>query len=591
MVGIGCMRLSTERDRDDDRSVAVIHAALDAGVTLFDTADAYCLDDSEIGHNERLIARAVAGWSGDRSTVCVATKGGLTRPAGEWIPDGRARHLAAACEASCRALAVNAIDLYQLHAPDPRVTLATSVRALAALKRNGLIRRVGLCNVTVGQLEESRRIVDIDAVQVELSPLRDGNFLSGIVEHCIRCGIRVIASRPLGGAGRLRRTASDPTLQAIAARRGATPFEIALAWLADLSPVVVTIPGVTRLETVASSMKSATIALTDEDRSQLDQRFTAAARVRRADALRHTSEALSHTPEAPRDTTGEVVMIMGLPGAGKSTFARSLVGEGYVRLNRDEGGGLLKDLLPDLRRAIDGGASRIVMDNTYVTRKSRAPVVQSVAAAGLPVRCVWLSTSIEDAQVNAAWRIVEAYGRLLGPDEMRATVKKDVSAFGPGVQFRYLRELEPPDMAEGFSRIDRVPFTRTLDPRFTNRALVVWCDGVLTDHPERDAVLRRYANEGWRLLGLGWQQGSADEIYGQLRERVGVPIDILYCPHGGGPPVCWCRKPLPGLGVVFIRKYELDPAACVYVGGGPQDPGYARRLGFQYRNDADFFAC
>src|SRR5262245_61573134 len=98
------MRLSTPPDRDDDRGIAVIHAALDAGVTLLDTADAYCHDDTDTGHNERLIARALATWTGDASPVVVATKGGLTRPGGQWVANGRARHLRAACEASLRAL-------------------------------------------------------------------------------------------------------------------------------------------------------------------------------------------------------------------------------------------------------------------------------------------------------------------------------------------------------------------------------------------------------------------------------------------------------------------------------------------------------
>src|SRR5262249_12523025 len=128
-------------------------------------ADAYCWDESDAGHNERLIAHALASWSGDRSRIVVATKGGLTRPNGEWLADGRARHLAAACEASRQALGVERIQLYQLHAPDPRVALSTSVRALAALKRDGLVEHVGLCNVTVGQIEEARRITDIAAVQ------------------------------------------------------------------------------------------------------------------------------------------------------------------------------------------------------------------------------------------------------------------------------------------------------------------------------------------------------------------------------------------------------------------------------------------
>src|SRR5688572_7541134 len=157
-LAIGCMRLSTEPDRDEIRALATLHAALDAGVTLLDTADAYGQDAGETGHNERLIARALATWRGDVSAIRVATKGGLTRPGGRWEADGRARHLVAAAEASRRALGVDRIHLYQLHAPDPRTPLSTSVRALASLKRDGLIQSIGLCNVNVGQIEEARRI-------------------------------------------------------------------------------------------------------------------------------------------------------------------------------------------------------------------------------------------------------------------------------------------------------------------------------------------------------------------------------------------------------------------------------------------------
>ncbi len=246
---MGCMRLSTEADRDDARAVSVLHAALDAGVTLLDTADAYCLDAHDAGHNERLISRALASWNGDRSRIVVATKGGLTRPQGRWIADGRASHLVAACEASRRALGVERIDLYQLHAPDPRVPLATSVRALASLKRDGLVARIGLCNVTVGQIEEARRIAEIDAVQVELSVWNDDNLLSGVAAYCVANGIRLLAHTPLGGSRRARRAKPDALLADIAARHGVGPLDIALAWLMDLSDVIVPIPGATRVET------------------------------------------------------------------------------------------------------------------------------------------------------------------------------------------------------------------------------------------------------------------------------------------------------------------------------------------------------
>src|SRR5262245_55034865 len=104
MLGLGCMRLSTRPERDDDAAVAVIRAALEHGVRLLDTAAAYCHDEHDLGHNERLIARALAEWGGDRSTVTVATKGGMRRPKGEWLADGRAKHLRDACDASRHAL-------------------------------------------------------------------------------------------------------------------------------------------------------------------------------------------------------------------------------------------------------------------------------------------------------------------------------------------------------------------------------------------------------------------------------------------------------------------------------------------------------
>jgi hypothetical protein len=274
------------------------------------------------------------------------------------------------------------------------------------------------------------------------------------------------------------------------------------------------------------------------------------------------------------------------------------VTEGFARLSRDEEGGSLRDQVAALDRLVEAGQRRIVLDNTYVSRKSRGAVVAWAAAVGIPIRCLWLSTSIEDAQVNAVNRMISTYRRLLGPDEMRLATKTDVNAFPPSVQFRHQRDLEPPDPSEGFSRIDRVSFARDRDPSYTGRALLVWCND-LESLPDRAATLRRYAESGWHVLGIAWRpeiseqrltREQVDVEFARLRERLGVPIDIQCCPHGGGPPICWCRKPLPGLGVAFIRKYRLDPSQCIYVGDGSQDPGFARRLGFQYRDAGEFFS-
>jgi len=576
------MRLSTEPDREDARSLAVLHAALDADITFFDTADAYCWTDEETGHNERLIAAALATWSGDRSRIVVATKGGLTRPGGRWTPNGRGVHLRTACEASLRALGLPRIPLYQLHAVDPRTPLGTSVRALAALQRDGLVEHVGLCNVTVGQIEEARSICEIASVQVELSVWNDDAVVSGVAGYCLTNGIRLIAHRPLGGPGRARRAGRDATLTSVLSHHQATAQEIALAWLVHngFAPI----PGATRVETTQSIARVPAIQLTDEDRGLLNEHFPLAPK------RRHTPPATTAT-----ETQGEVVLIMGLPAAGKTTLAQTFVRDGFTRLSRDEQGGSLRGLLPALDDLVAAGRTKIVLDNTYVSRKSRARVVDWASAAGLPIRCVWLDTSIEDAQVNAVSRMLSTYGRLLEPGELREAAKTNVNAIGPGVQFRYQRDLEPPTEAEGFSRIDTVAFARTVDSAFTNRAVIVWCDEAIESRAE---ALRRCAADGWRVLGVAWRpqiaEGRAtvprvDAEVARLRERLGVAIDVAYCSHGGGPPVCWCRKPLPGLLVAFIRKYRLDPRSCVYVGGGAQDPGFARRVGMEYRSASNFF--
>jgi aryl-alcohol dehydrogenase-like predicted oxidoreductase/predicted kinase/histidinol phosphatase-like enzyme len=598
-IAIGCMRLSTEPDRDDDRSIGVLHAALDAGVTFLDTADVYCWTDDDLGHNERLIARALAAWGGDRAAITVATKGGLTRPMGRWEPDGRAKHLALACERSCRALGVATIDLYQLHAPDPAVPLATSIRALDKLQRSGLIKTIGLSNVTVGQIEDARRITEISAIQVELSVWHDASILNGVADYCLTHRLQLLAHRPLGGRKLKGRVAADSTLRAIADRHGVTPFEIALAWLCDLNPGIVPLPGVTRVETAHAAAVAQQLALTDDDRDALDRRFVAGSAIRNRSRLR--------PPERLREDA-EVVIVMGLPGAGKTTYAQPLVDAGYQRLNRDDTGGALVDLLPALDLALAAPAPRVVLDNTYLSRKSRAEVIRVAQRHRAPVRCVWLNTSLEDAQFNAAWRIVSRYGRLPDEDELTELRKTDVQAFAPMAQFRAQRELEPPDPAEGFSNIDIVPFQRRLGPEYLHEALIVWCEDMLVrskagartpSNPDDVIVdddcaemVRAHHAKGVRVLGLSWQPEIAARsrqhadvraVFARVNEITRVPMTIDYCPHAAGPPRCWCRKPLPGLGVLLIHRHHLDPARCLYLGAGAQDPGYARKLGFRRR--------
>ena len=280
--------------------------------------------------------------------------------------------------------------------------------------------------MTVGQIEEARRIADIDSIQVELSVWQDAAFLSGVVDYCARNRLTLLAHRPLGGHRSRARTMADPALTTVAARHDATPFEIALAWLTDLSPAIVPLPGVTRVETAPSAAKAQRLELTDEDRRVLDDRFPAGR------SLRQGPARATPAPPRPLDSDAEVVIVMGLPAAGKTTSVPSFVADGYLRVNRDEEGGTLRDLVPAVGRALEAGTSRIVLDNTYVTRKSRAEVIRAASERGVPVRCTWLSTSVDEAQVNAAWRLVSRYGRLPDEEELRVLRKKDPGAFHTG---------------------------------------------------------------------------------------------------------------------------------------------------------------
>ena len=151
-IGLGGMPLSIQGRPDEARALRVIHAAIDAGMTWIDTADVYCHDDGDIGHNERLIARALSELGSAAGEVLVATKGGLERPGGDWTVNGRPEHLRQACERSLRALGTESIALYQVHAPDPQVSWADTVGEAARLREEGKVLHVGISNVTAEEL-------------------------------------------------------------------------------------------------------------------------------------------------------------------------------------------------------------------------------------------------------------------------------------------------------------------------------------------------------------------------------------------------------------------------------------------------------
>jgi len=257
------MPLSLGRGRERHLASETIHAALDAGVVLFDTADAYSKGEDDFGHNERLLAQALA----DRRehALVVATKGGHTRPGGRWELDGSPDYLRAACEASLRRLGVESIDLYQLHRPDPKVPFAESVGALRDLRDAGKIVHAGLSNVTVDQLVEAEAIVDIAAVQNELSLGYTAPLHNGEVAACEERGIPFLAWSPLGGIDNANGASRIRPVREAADRHGVSVQRVVLAWLLSHGEQVVPIPGASRPESIRDSAASPELRLEPEE--------------------------------------------------------------------------------------------------------------------------------------------------------------------------------------------------------------------------------------------------------------------------------------------------------------------------------------
>jgi pyridoxine 4-dehydrogenase len=256
-LGFGAMRITGPNvwgePRNPDEARRVLRRALELGINFIDTADAYGPDVSE-----RLIAETLHPYA---PGLVIATKGGLTRPQpGSWDRDGRPAHLVQALEGSLRRLRVERIDLYQLHAVDPKVSLEDSVGALARLREQGKIRHIGLSNVSVDQLRRARALVPIVSVQNRYNMADRGS--EDVLEACERDGIGFIPYFPVA-AGQLASERS-PLVQA-AKRHGVTPAQLALAWLLHRSPVMLPIPGTSSVAHLEENSAAARIQLTREE--------------------------------------------------------------------------------------------------------------------------------------------------------------------------------------------------------------------------------------------------------------------------------------------------------------------------------------
>ena len=271
-IGLGGMPMSIEGRPDEQRSIATIHAALDAGITLFDTADAYHLHANEVGHNESLIARAVASYGGDTSDVLIATKGGHLRPGdGSWTVNGSPEYLKQACDASLKRLGVEAIGLYQFHRPDPRVPYADSVGAIRDLLDAGKIRMAGISNANPQQIRQANEILGgrLVSVQNQFSP----SFRSSEpeLELCAQLDIAFLPWSPLGGISGAGHLGSRfGAFAEVGKAHGVSPQQVCLAWMLAKAPVVVPIPGSSRPETIQDSAKAVELSLSAEELAGLD---------------------------------------------------------------------------------------------------------------------------------------------------------------------------------------------------------------------------------------------------------------------------------------------------------------------------------
>lgn len=308
----------------------------------------------------------------------------------------------------------------------------------------------------------------------------------------------------------------------------------------------------------------------------------------------------------------KVVMVMGYPASGKSTITKDLVAKGMISLNRDTEGGKIVDLLPKMESLLLDNKD-VVLDNLFALAEVRKPFIDLAKKYSADISCLLLGTSIEDAQFNVVQRAIGLLGKFPAPEVIKAA--KHTNVFPPLVLFKYKKEFQKPTVAEGFSAVTTRKFVREVDPTFVNKAIILDYDGTLREcvggnekypisvdqieiKPKRKEVLQSYLDKGYKLLGMSNQSGiakgtlseaTAHELFKFTNKQIGIDIEYQFCPHQSAPISCYCRKPMNGKGVEFILKHKLKASDCVMVGDFTSDETFAKRSGFQYVDQADFF--
>lgn len=271
-IALGGMPMSLSSKPPESQSIAVIHRALDLGVTLIDTADAYCQDESDKHHNEKLIHKALQQYNGDASHVIVATKGGLMRPHGAWTRNGNPDHLRKTIRESFEALGGNKpIDVWQYHSPDPAYPIEESLAAAKEAVDEGLIRFVGVSNFSVEQIKQARDVVEIVSVQNQYNPWYRLPEIDGVLKYCDREKLTFLPWSPLGGSRRVGNLAEIDAIAQLAQAKGVSVYCIVLAWLLAKSPCIVPIPGASKISSIEDSVRAVDVKLSEAEVRKIDQ--------------------------------------------------------------------------------------------------------------------------------------------------------------------------------------------------------------------------------------------------------------------------------------------------------------------------------
>ncbi len=275
-IGLGAMPMSLSGRPPESEAIQVIHRALDLGITLIDTADAYCEDESDKHHNERLICKALQHYNGDTSPVTVATKGGLMRPNGSWTRNGHPDHLRETIQRSFEALGgEKPIDLWQYHAPDLSYTLEESLTPVKQAVEQGHIRLVGVSNFSTEQIKQARDILEIISVQNQYNPWHRQPESDGVLEYCESEGLTFLPWSPLGGSSRVSRLEDMPVISDLAQSKRVSVHQIVLAWLRAKSPCIVPIPGASKTASVEDSVQAINVKLSAQEVQSIDRKTAA----------------------------------------------------------------------------------------------------------------------------------------------------------------------------------------------------------------------------------------------------------------------------------------------------------------------------